>query len=841
MPSRQQVERVIGEIKELSEEYAFERIDEERVALAPYGRGTEDGFFFWGELTQAQMRDALANGIDWEGFTKAQEQDVIRRVIDGQAPEFWMDGIDMHVPRDKRPAESMSHEELRNWPTAPGRLTRPGPEETPMERVERQIGHIKLAPDPYDFSIEELGPWDTGVSEDWQRLPEAEKLSRLVSQVDWRNISPEDKHRLLGREVDLTRLDAQAELIADFHARIEGLKRDGVPSYPPLGGRRPWPEAPETAKLEQIIWESTNVWLGTELPDVGAGPPVIRVPGRVALEMVERHVDYGGLLPAQRERLEALRTGLDAGRLGEDSPAGEDPVALGLARAMGIGDFEERLKALKDDEERPWAEVPEDVRVRVLVELATETGPPGAYVLEVIAREVDPARLPKWRRKALAGLLDQLNCGALDGENPNPGYQGDRADLALRLSELEARIEDLKHIGGDDPNPGRYRRWSDLAEEAKLNEIMWEARELNLEFEPAVYAIAAREVDLVQLPEETRREFEEGWAGAWPRPEGGQDAIRDTTHNLLEAIALDAWPRAAAIIDFGLGSQDHYEALYYGVRSGEITPEALDAALGRGDRLTSLARAAASNPHRDIEFHTSWDALRGREEPAGPEAPDSPPGSARGEAQPGVRVETPQETDERHKYLLFKGAPMPEGWTLPAWRDPPGHSDPEALRRAGGEAVSLAEARFESWRPVPFEAGAAAVPGATGRWEELTDFGKLDVMQHWVNWDGVSVKDRAATMAARLDLDKLPPDVRDRLTRDAGLEVQEAGRQETATVENKTPLSPGEIAAAKSAGPEHGGTQPHRRLPTPSEIAGDSPAHSAESRHGPEPDRGNSR
>lgn len=432
MPSRERMERATAEIKELSEEFAFERIDEERVALAPYGRGADDGFFFWGELTQAHMRDALANGVDWEGFTEAQEQDVIRRVIDGQAPEFWMDGVEMDDPRDERPADSM----------------------------------------PID-------------------------------------------------------------------------DRDGS------------------------------------------------------------------------------------------------------------------------------------------------------------------------------------------------------------------------------------------------------------------------------------------------GPDGGRGAIRDTTRNLLEAIALDAWPRAGAIVDFGLDGREHYEALYHGVRNGEITPEALDAALGRGDRLTALARAAASNPHRDVEFHTSWDALRGREEPAGPEAGESPPESGRGEAQPSVRVEPPQETDERRKYLLFKGAPLPGGWTLPPWRDPPELSDPDALRRAGGEAASLAEARFESWRPATFEAGAAAVPGATGRWDELTEFGKLDVMQHWVDWAGVSRKDRAATMAARLDLDKLSPDLRERLKQDAGLDVQEAGVKETAPVEGKAPLSSGEIAAARSAAPEQGGAQPRRRLPTPSEII-DNPAASL-----PDPSRGN--
>ena len=65
-------------------------------------------------------------------------------------------------------------------------------------------------------------------------------------------------------------------------------------------------------------------------------------------------------------------------------------------------------------------------------------------------------------------------------------------------------------------------------------------------------------------------------------------ALRDTTPNLVEAILLDVWPRRAAIVDFGLKSQEHYEALYYPLREGEITPEQLDAALGKGEKLTAL-------------------------------------------------------------------------------------------------------------------------------------------------------------------------------------------------------------------------------------------------------------
>src|SRR5437667_9937647 len=96
--------------------------------------------------------------------------------------------------------------------------------------------------------------------------------------------------------------------------------------------------------------------------------------------------------------------------------------------------------------------------------------------------------------------------------------------------------------------------------------------------------------------------FAEKWAAARPR-----------TRHLVGSILFDAWPNLASAVDFGIESQKHYEALYFPVRAGEITPATLDAALGDGQKLTALVREAASNPHKDVEFHTSWDLILGRD------------------------------------------------------------------------------------------------------------------------------------------------------------------------------------------------------------------------------------
>jgi hypothetical protein len=92
--------------------------------------------------------------------------------------------------------------------------------------------------------------------------------------------------------------------------------------------------------------------------------------------------------------------------------------------------------------------------------------------------------------------------------------------------------------------------------------------------------------------------------------------VRPVTRNLIESVMLDTWPRDAAIVDFGIDSQQHYDALYYPIRNDEMAPLVLDAAMGHGEKLTELARGAPSNPHKAIEFHTSWDVLLGRERPA---------------------------------------------------------------------------------------------------------------------------------------------------------------------------------------------------------------------------------
>jgi hypothetical protein len=90
-------------------------------------------------------------------------------------------------------------------------------------------------------------------------------------------------------------------------------------------------------------------------------------------------------------------------------------------------------------------------------------------------------------------------------------------------------------------------------------------------------------------------------------------SVRPVTRDLVTSILIDAWPGHAAVVDFGIDTQKHYEALYHPIREAEIMPKALDAALGDGPALTAMIRQASSNPHKDVTFSTSWDLILGRQ------------------------------------------------------------------------------------------------------------------------------------------------------------------------------------------------------------------------------------
>jgi hypothetical protein len=80
-----------------------------------------------------------------------------------------------------------------------------------------------------------------------------------------------------------------------------------------------------------------------------------------------------------------------------------------------------------------------------------------------------------------------------------------------------------------------------------------------------------------------------------------------TADSLVHAVMMDMWPATPSIVDYGLVSQAHYEALYYPIRRGEVTADQLhEAAMQGGKALTALAVSLPSNPHKDVVFSNPY-------------------------------------------------------------------------------------------------------------------------------------------------------------------------------------------------------------------------------------------
>jgi hypothetical protein len=363
-----------------------------------HGRGTDDGLSFWGELTDAQKRDALARGVDWEGFTAGEKADVIGRVLDGEPAAAWMDVIKYYNPEEDFPrpltrkqhaayladfaasygmtAEEVdeSYERLENEgiPEAAAadaqerRGSTPyveGQAMTRREQIERAAGELRRNGDGILF---------------WEPYTEALRREALAYGLDWEGFTA-------GGEAAA---DAPERPAAAFDASIDAEWR-------------------EVKKLELIV---EDAWWAS-------GRFGKTIPGVAVLGAVERHVDYAGLPAAQREMLQDLRAGLDAGRLGETRPDGKDDVAIGLERVVGVGrslrvaELEARVgdfqrSGVTDDRgrRRAWQQIGEGEkfdRIWPEIEDLRLTTEPKAY--EVIGIEVDIRGLPEEQRRTFEG------------------------------------------------------------------------------------------------------------------------------------------------------------------------------------------------------------------------------------------------------------------------------------------------------------------------------------------------------------------------------------------------------------------------------------------------------
>jgi hypothetical protein len=562
-----------------------------------------------------------------------------------------------------------------DWANPPA-PTRQGVEEQirqlkAREKFTEDFGYHRDVPTADGYQVQEV--WEQRVvGHSWSDLTEEQKLGQLQVATDVMLLNPEEKRDLLAREVDFSRVTAaqqEAYLGRPFddlgktahQLRRQRAARDGAVETRPgefecvaADLERQWYED-GLHEESGMTWASTRDGdrityladfagamgvtferfaaaardvLGLE-PGRGFSPDLARyaeqeyerfreVYGRDRAEpmvdaargpflaeegMMTKH-DYTRLY-----RVEAVPRG---GETPEWIKQGQD--ALGIAEASGrwfVAD-PALLDWYREDAAGPTRTVFVDVPTADLesYRVSSSTEQIGRRPVRSYSR--DPENeffLPRALAEKAMPQHDEHGEPPLDrAERQLREWKAANNGLSMEFEagKLHVLEQDVDWTGVGDRDKQRV-----LAREVDFSKISRD--ELN-----DVYADIGSE-DIDERP--ARRLFDEAncagaVADARRTPAAEQLAqARDATRNLIEAIRADGWPRNAAIVDFGIDSQRHYEALYYPIRNHEIAPSVLDAAMGHGAKLTELTREAPSNPHKDIRFHTSWDELLGREEP----------------------------------------------------------------------------------------------------------------------------------------------------------------------------------------------------------------------------------
>lgn len=116
--------------------------------------------------------------------------------------------------------------------------------------------------------------------------------------------------------------------------------------------------------------------------------------------------------------------------------------------------------------------------------------------------------------------------------------------------------------------------------------------------------------------------------------------IRSVTKQLVNRIMLDLSLPSPVLVDFGVDSDNHYQALKLVLLNDYALPEPetdeddavsyegtmqmlrqrvleLDAAYGNGAMLNALAKKYAPQYAKIVHFQTSWDVIYGRAESLG--------------------------------------------------------------------------------------------------------------------------------------------------------------------------------------------------------------------------------
>jgi hypothetical protein len=479
--------------------------------------------------------------------------------------------------------------------------------------------------------------------------PGAHALAAIEREVGYGRLSPWRREALEGLRLRLDSGELEGRQPRDTHDRAHYALRlaefeSTVEDYKHFGGQddwgvhHRWADFSEEQKLDKIVREAGSLHLYFE-------------PRKY--EILDREVDLARVPEGRRRGIESNRERL---RIGPEEYERREQAKYAPPNEAAAA-FKERIeeglwKTCFTDGEMifaDWSDLTAGAKLHELAKVMDWERVPESYFRTMVERELKVEELPAQKREALEKPSDNRHvfaAGFEDGIDAPPGHNGDQARPSQMSGEIrwdaerrEAKARELF----DTANRVQFAEFLEkkaldpdiaLQPASRVREVYFQQAEKtwdsvreecefrsDAEIQETLELFKAKEAQLGDREPKTLMDrLQAGGlfrnAGApGSDPGDGSPSVRDTTRNLVEAIWLDVWPRSGAIVDFGLESQEHYEALYYPVREGEITPEQLDVALGKGEKLTALARSARSNPHKEINFRTDWDDLLPEPEP----------------------------------------------------------------------------------------------------------------------------------------------------------------------------------------------------------------------------------
>jgi hypothetical protein len=533
-----------------------------------------------------------------------------------------------------------------------------------MDRTWKALNWITNI-DKFDRGLERYkvdGLYDHPKDTPWAEVPEAKKMRAIIRLARYEGAPGEHALAAIEREVDYeklppwrrevlkglrSRLDSSelvgdqandcedranyALRLAEFEAQVEDYKQFG--GQDDWGVHHRWADFSEEQKLDKIVREAIDLHLYFEPKEY---------------EIIDREVTLARVPEGRRRGIENNRERL---RIGEEEYERRKEAPY-VPPDEASAAFKERIEnglwttCFTDGESvfADWWDLTPESKLFHLARVMDWERVPESYFRTMVERELKVAELPAETRAALEnpkdnrlvfseGFEDQID-GSAPERDANQVRQPEMSDsLPWNRAQREVKVRELfdtanrvqfaELIQERSVDPDIALRPANRVREVYFQqaEMTWDSFQEETEFrshaeiKEALDLFKAKEAQLGDQPPKTLMDrlqagglfLNAGAAGS--SPDNDVAPVRDTTRNLVESLMLDVWPRNGAIVDFGLKSQEHYEALYYPLREGEITPEQLDAAMGKGEQLTALAREARSNPHKQIKFRTDWDDL----------------------------------------------------------------------------------------------------------------------------------------------------------------------------------------------------------------------------------------